>query len=51
MVDYIDEETFFSLPPAEQSGLIQEWLGEFSRNELLAIKHLIDKNRSAETER
>lgn len=51
MVDYTDEQTFFSLPPAEQDRLMREWLGEFSRNELLAIKHLIEQNRPAETER
>lgn len=47
----ISEETFFSLPPTEQERIMREWLGEFSRNELLAIKHLIDKNRPAVTER
>lgn len=31
---------------------MQEWLGEFSRNELLAIKHLMEQiNRSVATER
>lgn len=41
----IDEETFSTLPPAEQDKVMREWLGEFSRNELLVIKHLIEQNR------
>ena len=50
--DYIDEQTFFSLPPAEQDRIMREWLGEFSGNERLAIKHLMEQiNRPAETER
>lgn len=47
----ISEETFFSLPPAEQDKLMREWLGEFSRDELPIIKRLIEINRPAETER
>lgn len=41
----MSEETFFSIPPAEQDRLMREWLGEFSKNDLLAIKHLIEQNR------
>lgn len=41
----ISEETFSTLPPAEQDRLMRELLGEFSRNELLEIKHLIDLKR------
>lgn len=52
MVDYIDEESFFDLTTSEQDSIMREWLGEFSRNELLAIKHLMEQiNRPAETER
>lgn len=47
----ISEETFFTLPPEEQDRLMREYLKEFSKNDLLAIKHLIEQNRPAETER
>lgn len=40
MVEYIDEETFSTLPPAEQDKVMREWLGEFSENELLALIHM-----------
>lgn len=39
----INPETFSTLPPAEQDRIMREWLWEFSRDELLIIKHLIDK--------
>ena len=46
MVDiYISPEAFSDLPPAEQDRIMREYLKEFSQNDLLAIKHLIEQNR------
>lgn len=47
----ISEEDFSTLPPEEQDRIVREYLKEFSQNDLLAIKHLIEQNRPAETER
>lgn len=47
----ISTETFSALPPAEQDRIMRDWLWEFSKDELLVIKHLIEQNRPAETER
>lgn len=44
----ISEETFSSLPPAEQDRIMREWLGEFSRDELLEIKRLIERSSRPE---
>lgn len=41
----INPETFSALPPAEQDRLMREWLGEFSRDELLVIKWMIEQER------
>lgn len=38
----ISEEIFFSLPEEEQCEIIKGYLKEFSRNDLLAVKHLIE---------
>lgn len=52
MVDkYISPKDFSALPPEEQDRIMREYLQEFSQNDLLAIKHLIEQNRPAETER
>lgn len=40
----ISDQTFSTLPPAEQDRLMREWLGEFSRDEMLVIKRLIEIN-------
>lgn len=41
----ISEEIFSALPPEEQDRLMREYLKDFSKNDLLAIKHLIEQNR------
>lgn len=40
---YISEETFSTLPPDEQDRIMREYLKEFSQNDLLAIKHLMEQ--------
>lgn len=47
----ISPEEFSALPPEEQDRIMKECLKEFSKNDLLAIKHLIEKGRPAETGR
>lgn len=42
---YISPEDFSTLPPEEQDRIVREYLKEFSQNDLLAIKHLIEQNR------
>lgn len=41
----IDPETFSTLPREEQDRIMRKWLQEFSRNELLALKHLMEQER------
>ena len=44
----ISEQKFSTIPPAEKDRIMREYLKEFSRNELLEIKRLIE--RSSRTE-
>lgn len=41
--EYISPEDFSTLPPEEQDRIMWEYLKEFSQNDLLAIKHLIEQ--------
>lgn len=42
---YISPEDFSTLPPEEQDRIMREYLKEFSQNDLLAIKHLIEQSK------
>lgn len=44
----ISPEKFSDLPPEEQDRIIKEYLKEFSKKDLLAIKHLIEKSNRPE---
>lgn len=48
----ISPETFSTLPPEEQDKIIREYIKDFSTDDLLAVKHLIEQiNRPAVAER